>query len=73
VEQELKLLSRLDHPNIMKVLDAFEDENKIYFITDDLKGQTLFNRIIYEGELGEETAASIAAFMVSIVKYLHKN
>ena len=25
VERELKLLAKIDHPNIMKVLEAFED------------------------------------------------
>jgi len=40
---------------------------------DNLKGMTLFNRIIWEGELNEEHSATVAAFLVSIVKYLHKN
>ena len=47
--KELKILSELDHPNIVKVYEAFEDEFKIYMIIDDLEGESLFNRIIRLG------------------------
>lgn len=46
VTRELELLSALDHPNILKVQEAFEDKHKIYFVMEELKGETLFERII---------------------------
>ena len=46
VLRELKLLSVLDHPNIIKVQEAYEDQFKIYFIIDDFKGSSLFYKII---------------------------
>ena len=49
VENELKLLSRLDHPNLMSVSESFEDRNNIYFIIDNLEGGCLYDRIIYNG------------------------
>ena len=63
----------MDHPNILKVLETFEDQFKIYFIIDDLKGGSLFEKIIYDGCLSEVDAAAISAYLVSSLKYLHKN
>ena len=57
----------------MKVHEAFEDKHKIYFIIDDFKGGTLFDRIIRAGQFCETDAAATAGFLTSLIKYLHKN
>ena len=72
VEMELELFAMLDHPNIIKVHEAFEDKHKIYFIIDELKGESLFDKIIENGSLSEIGSASIGAYLVSIIRYLHK-
>ena len=71
VERELRLLSKLDHPNLMKVHEAFEDKHKIYFVFDDFKGGTLFDRIIRAGQFCETDAAATSGFLTSLIKYLH--
>jgi len=53
VKRELKLLSELDHPNVLKVLEAYEDQFKIYFIIEEFRGGTLFERIIEMGQMSE--------------------
>ena len=69
---ELRLLSQFDHPNIIKPIEAFEDEHKIFFIIDDLQGNTLNEKILlFEENLSEPEVAQYTAFLVSIVKYLH--
>jgi serine/threonine protein kinase len=73
VEKELRLLARLDHPNIVKILEAYEDKHKIYFIMVELKGGNLFDKIIRAGQFSETDSAAMSAYLVSIVKYLHKN
>jgi hypothetical protein len=49
VLKELKLLSALDHPLIIKVQEAYEDQFKIYFIIEEFKGPSLFYKIIDKG------------------------
>lgn len=49
VLHELHVLSELDHPNIVKVYEAFEDEFKVYMIIDEIEGESLFTRIIRLG------------------------
>ena len=71
--REMKLCAELDHPNIFKIHETFEDKYKLYFIIDEFHGRTLFDRIIQKGQLNEEDSAAIAGYLVSIIKYLHKN
>jgi len=33
----------LDHPNILKLLEIYENENSFYYVTDYCSGGTLFN------------------------------
>ena len=46
IKKEIELLKKLDHPNIMKIHQVIEDEDRIYLITDDIKGPNLFSYII---------------------------
>ena len=62
----------MDHPNIIKVYDAFEDESKVYMIMDDMRGGNLFELIIKQGNLSESLTATIAAQLISATKYLQK-
>lgn len=45
MEDEIKSLSTLDHPNILKMHEYFEDDNKYYIVTDIYKGGELFDEI----------------------------
>ena len=42
---EVTLLSSLDHPNILKLFEYFEDNNAFYIITSINKGGSLRDRI----------------------------
>ena len=44
--QEFKILKQLDHPNIIKVEEAYEDLTKIYFVLEDITGPSLFNYVM---------------------------
>eukprot|EP00347_Sterkiella_histriomuscorum_P003644 403363499 len=70
--KELATLAKLDHPNIVKVHGAYQDEFKIYFILDTFNGLSLFDRIIRHGQLSEQESAMIISHVFSAVKYLHK-
>jgi calcium-dependent protein kinase len=47
IKKEITLMRDLDHPNIIKVHDIIEDVSKIYLIIDEIKGQNLFQYILY--------------------------
>ena len=73
IKREIDLLKRLDHPNIMKIHNMIEDEDRVYLVTDNIKGQNLFSYIILKTQLTEAETAAIASQLASCMKYLHKH
>ncbi|CAD7972815.1 unnamed protein product [Amoebophrya sp. A25] len=48
VDTEISLLKQLDHPNIMRLFEAYYDgDTTIYLITEICNGGSLFDRLIY--------------------------
>ena len=46
---EINNLKDLDHPNILKMYEFFEDEKRYYIVTDICKGGELFDEIVSRG------------------------
>ncbi len=42
---ELKVLRSLEHKNLMRLFEVYEDRNKYYFILELLHGITLYKEI----------------------------
>jgi len=55
-ETEVKILQTLDHPNIIKLYEYFEDAKNVYLICEMCTGGELFDKII-EKEYFEESYA----------------
>lgn len=49
LENEIKVLRRLKHPNIVQLLETFEDKHKVYLIMELVTGGELFDRIVEKG------------------------
>jgi len=45
---EVKILQTLDHPNVIKLYEYFEDADNVYLVTELCSGGELFDRIIAE-------------------------
>lgn len=41
VRREIKLLQKMNHPNIVKIYEAFETEDKVYLVMDYVTGGSL--------------------------------
>ena len=55
--QELSVLQKCSHPNIMNVMEMYEDENYFYIVTEQLEGGELFDRIMEVKSFSEQKAA----------------
>ncbi|KYK64102.1 calcium-dependent protein kinase CDPK2A [Toxoplasma gondii TgCatPRC2] len=71
--QEIAIMKELDHPNVIKLFETFEDHRNIYLVMELCTGGELFDRIISEGRLTEKQAAVLMKQMFSAVHYLHSN
>ena len=54
---EINILKDLDHPNIVKMYEFFEDEKRYYIVTEICKGGELFDEILNRGKFTERDAA----------------
>jgi calcium-dependent protein kinase len=57
--KEIEILKLLDHPNIIRVFEFFEDENNFYIVMEHCKGGELFDEIIKHKNFNEYQAAHI--------------
>jgi serine/threonine protein kinase len=56
---ELDLLTELDHPNIIKLHEVFEDRDFMHLVTDACYGGDLFDRLTHVTRLSEREACSV--------------
>jgi calcium-dependent protein kinase len=75
--REVNLMIKLDHPNIIKLYEVYENTKSIYLIMELCTGGELFDRIVENTESGklftEKQAANLFKQMMSAINYCHKN
>lgn len=70
---EINNLKDLDHPNILKMYEFFEDDKRYYIVTDICKGGELFDEIVARGKFTENDAACLMKQVLSCINYCHTN
>jgi len=71
---EINILKEIDHPNIVKMYEFFEDEKRYYLVTEICKGGELFDEVINrEKGFTERDTALVIKQVLSCVNYCHKN
>ncbi|KFG30368.1 calcium-dependent protein kinase CDPK3, partial [Toxoplasma gondii p89] len=70
---EVAVLKQLDHPNIMKLYEFFEDKRNYYLVMEVYRGGELFDEIILRQKFSEVDAAVIMKQVLSGTTYLHKH
>ncbi|XP_053648987.2 calcium/calmodulin-dependent protein kinase type 1 isoform X1 [Cherax quadricarinatus] len=71
LENEIKVLRRLKHPNIVQLLDTYEDGEHVYLIIELVTGGELFDRIVEKGSYTEKDAADLIRQVLEAVDYMH--
>jgi tRNA A-37 threonylcarbamoyl transferase component Bud32 len=70
-KREVALLSSIQHPQIVKLLDSFVENGKYYLVLERIVGNTLRQMVEEKGPLDEPTVLSLAFGMLEILDYLH--
>ncbi|XP_076681652.1 calcium/calmodulin-dependent protein kinase I isoform X2 [Andrena cerasifolii] len=71
LENEIKVLRRLKHPNIVQLLETFEDKHKVYLVMELVTGGELFDRIVEKGSYTEKDASGLIRQVLEAVDYMH--
>lgn len=70
---EINILKEIDHPNIIKMYEFFEDEKRYYLVTEICKGGELFDEILQRGKFSERDAAVLMKQVLQCINYCHQN
>lgn len=69
---EIDILKKLDHPNILKLYEFFQDQKRYFLVTELCNGGELFDKIAEEQQFSEIDAAKIIKQILSAVNYCHQ-
>lgn len=72
LKNEVIILNKIAHPNIVALYEHFEGTDKIYMVQDLLIGGELFDRIIEQTFFSEKEAAKVVSQISSALSYLHE-
>lgn len=72
-KSEINIMKMMDHPNIIKLYESFEDKKNIYLVMELCNGGELFDRIIDAGHFKEVQAAIIMQQIIRAIYYMHDN
>lgn len=70
--REIRLLAKLQHPNILPLIDSGHVGTLLYYVMPYVTGESLRRRIQSQGQLPLETALSIAHDSADALAYAHE-
>jgi serine/threonine protein kinase len=71
VEREIRVLQRLDHPNIVRLVDVIRTADRIFVVMEHCEGGTLLDHILADGLKTVRELKRIFRGIVRGVSYLH--
>ena len=71
--KEANNLSRLNHENIVKVIDTFEENSTAYFVMEYIDGESLDAMVEKQGAMSESKAKEVIGQLAKAVDYIHRN
>ena len=72
IKNEIEILKTLDHPNILKILEFHDENDKFYIVTDYLPEGELFDEISKKQFFSEKETSFLIFQVLQAVRYCHK-
>ena len=71
IEREIDIMRKVDHPNVIKLVEIFDEPKKMNLVMELVTGGELFDRIVAKGNYTEKDAAKVMGTLCEALKYLH--
>lgn len=68
---EMEIMKKLDHPNILRIFEVYQDQKRYYLITELCTGGELFDEIAKKSVFSEKDAAVIIEQILEAISYCH--
>lgn len=70
-KKEAQRIRKLNHPNIVKIYDLFEDNGTYYYVMDYIDGQSLADRLQSRGAMSEIEAMDVLKKILDALLVVH--
>ena len=71
MHKEIMTLRRIDHPNVIKLYEVYENEIYIHLVMEYLEGGELFKRLQSKGTYSEKDASLAINHILQALAYCH--
>jgi calcium/calmodulin-dependent protein kinase I len=71
LQTEVEILSQIDHPNIVKLHEIYDDKTRFNMVMELMTGGELFDRIVEKEYYSEKEAADTIRPVVDAIRYCH--
>ena len=71
LKNEVKIMQQVDHPNIVKLIDVFEDEGHWCLVMEYMEGGELFDQILQKERFSEAEAREATKSIIDAIAYCH--
>jgi calcium/calmodulin-dependent protein kinase I len=72
LKDEIAGLTELQHPNIIRLYDVFQEKDFYYLVTEKMMGGELFDRIVQKSYYNEKEARDVARILFQAIQYCHE-
>eukprot|EP00744_Colponema_vietnamica_P001930 GILI01003122.1.p1 GENE.GILI01003122.1~~GILI01003122.1.p1 ORF type:complete len:325 (+),score=117.91 GILI01003122.1:112-1086(+) len=73
LQTEVEILHKVEHPNVVKLKEIFDERTKLYMVMELMTGGELFDRIVQKEHYSEKEAADTIRPIVDAIRYCHKH
>lgn len=71
IANEIQIVKELDHPNIVKMYEEYEDHKYLYIVTEIIEGGELFDELIRRKKFTEKDCGCIIRQLLEALTYCH--
>ena len=68
----MEIIQDLDHPNILKMYEFYEDERRYYLVMELCTGGELYDEMVYQHKFEEDQACQIITQIIESVAFCHR-
>jgi len=69
--EEVNILAKVDHPNIVKYIKSFQSKKYLYVTMEYCPGSNLFRKIVDQGKFGESEARTVMQEILRAINHCH--
>uniref|UniRef100_A0A7S3L7C7 non-specific serine/threonine protein kinase n=1 Tax=Amphora coffeiformis TaxID=265554 RepID=A0A7S3L7C7_9STRA len=69
--EEIDVLKDMQHPNIIRLYETFDEKDFYYLVTEKMLGGELFDRIVQKSYYNEKEARDTCRVLFDAIKYCH--